>query len=401
LVIFTTSSQSKSKRQRWIFWISSSLILIGICLSAPELRSIIPSSAPKPSATQPAAPTIATVQTKRRDVFVELDGLGTVQAFNTVTVKPRVGGRIDDLAFSEGQRAHPGTILAHIDPRPYAAALHQARSAKQKDEAQLANNRLDVNRSTNLAQKGYAATQLLDTQRAAVASQEALVDADAAAIEAAQVQLDYATVTSPIEGIVGIRMIDAGNVIQPTDPGIVVVTQLEPITVIFTLPAAQVASLPVGKPDQPLPVTALGPDRTTALAEGHLELVDNRIDPTTGMVRLKAVFGNRDHVLKPGQFVTARLRLETLRNVVALPQAVIQQDPQGTYVVLVDDQSRTHRHPVSLGRMVAGQTVVSGGLNGDETVVLADQYGLKDGTVVQTRSSDGGPEQVAALPGLP
>jgi multidrug efflux system membrane fusion protein len=358
-------------------------------------------NAPPPNASQAAAPTVAVMHAIRRDLPVDLEGLGTVQAFNTVTVKPRVGGRIDDLAFSEGQRVHPGTILAHIDPRPYAAALHQAQSAKQKDEAQLANNRLDLNRSSNLAQKGYAATQLLDTQRAAVASQEALVDADAAAIEAAQVQLDYATVTSPIDGVVGIRMVDAGNVIQPTDPGIVMVTQLEPITVIFTLPAAQVASLPVGRPDQPLPVTALGSDRTTALAEGHLELVDNRIDPTTGMVRLKAVFANRDHVLKPGQFVTARLRLETLRNVVALPQSAVQQDPQGTYVVLVDDRSRTHRRAVALGRMVAGQTVVMDGLSGDETVVLADQYGLKDGTVVQTRSSEGGPEQVAALPGLP
>jgi multidrug efflux system membrane fusion protein len=384
-----------------MFWISSSLILVGIYVSAPELLAVMPSSAPKPSASQPAAPTIATVQTKRCDLAVDLDGLGTVQAFNTVTVKPRVGGHIHDLAFSEGQRVHPGTILAHIDPRPYAAALHQAQSAKQKDEAQLANNRLDLTRSSNLAQKGYAATQLLDTQRAAVASQEALVDADAAAIEAAQVQLDYATVTSPIDGIVGIRMVDAGNVIQPTDPGIVVVTQLEPITVIFTLPAAQVASLPVGKPDRPLPVTALGSDRTTALSEGHLELVDNRIDPTTGMVRLKAVFDNHEHVLKPGQFVTARLGLETLRNVVALPQSAIQQDLQGTYVVLVDDRSRTHRRAVALGRTVSGQTVVTDGLSAGETVVLADQYGLKDGTVVQTHSSDGGPEQVAALPGLP
>jgi membrane fusion protein, multidrug efflux system len=339
----------------------------------------------------------------RHNVPVFLTGLGTVQAFNTVTVKPRVGGQIIDLPFVEGQELQQGAVVAHIDPRPYAAALRQAEGVTAKDETQLANAELDLTRSTNLAQRGYATTQALDTQKALVAGFKASIESDKAAVESAQTQLDYATIKAPIAGIPGLRMVDAGNVVAPSDPGIVVITQIEPITVVFTLPEDAIRTLPVGKPTQTFAVDALARDNTTVLAHGTLSLVDNRIDPTTGMARLKATFPNTDRALKPGQFVNARLKLETLTDAMTLPAMAVQTDQQGQYVYVIRGNGSVEQRRIQVARYTGGLVVVAGGLQADEHVVLDGQYGLKPGTkvAVQANAQSVDNRGAAALPGLP
>lgn len=351
---------------------------------------------------KPGTPVTAITVT-RRSVPVFLTGLGTVQAFNTVTVKPRVGGQIIDLPFVEGQELRQGAVVAHIDPRPYAAALRQAEGVTAKDEAQLANAELDLTRSTNLAKKGYATTQALDTQKAQVAGFKAAIESDKAAVESAQTQLDYATVKSPIAGVPGLRTVDAGNVIAPTDPGIVVITQIEPINVVFTLPEDAIRALPVGRPSETLAVDALARDNTTVLAHGTLSLVDNRIDPTTGMARLKATFPNTNHALKPGQFVNARLTLETLTDAMTLPAMSVQTDQQGQYVYVIRRDGTVEQRRIHVARNAGSLVVVAGALQGNENVVLDGQYGLKPGikVAVQTNAQSVDNRGAAALPGLP
>ncbi|HEY6833651.1 MAG TPA: efflux RND transporter periplasmic adaptor subunit [Pseudolabrys sp.] len=352
---------------------------------------------------EPPSVPVTAVTAARRNVPLFLTGLGTVQAFNTVTVKPRVGGQIIDLPFVEGQELQQGAVVAHIDPRPYAAALRQAEGVTAKDEAQLANAELDLARSTNLAQKGYATTQALDTQKAQVAAFKAAIESDKAAVESSQTQLDYATVKSPIVGVPGLRMVDAGNVVAPSDPGIVVITQIEPITVVFTLPEDAIRALPVGRPTGTFAVDALARDNTTVLAHGTLSLVDNRIDPTTGMARLKATFPNTDRALKPGQFVNARLKLETLPDAVTLPAMAVQMDQQGQYVYVIRRDGSVDQRRIDVARNTGGFAVVTGGLQADENVVLDGQYGLKPGTkvAIQANAQSVDSRGAAALPGLP
>jgi multidrug efflux system membrane fusion protein len=354
-----------------------------------------------PAQPQEQAVPVKAVAVTRRDVPIELDGLGTVQAFNTVTIKPRVGGQIVNLPFSEGQELAPGAVVAHIDPRLFEAALHQVQGTKAKDEAQLANAELDLGRASTLAQRGYATAQSLDTQKATVQALRAAIEADAAAVDSAQTQLDYATVSSPIGGVAGLRMVDAGNVIAPSDPGIVVVTQLQPIAVVFSLPEESIRNLAVGQPKALLPVLALARDNETTLARGTLSLVDNRIDPTTGMARLKAVFPNTDRALKPGQFVNARLEMERFRGVLTLPSAAIQRDSQGTYVFVIRLDATADQRRVQIERNAGNLAIVANGVREGEQVVLDGQYDLKPGVKVEVQSSTSDGRIAAALPGLP
>jgi multidrug efflux system membrane fusion protein len=358
---------------------------------------------PASGSPEPPGVPVTAVTAARRNVPVFLTGLGTVQAFNTVTVKPRVGGQIIDLPFVEGQELQQGSVVAHIDPRPYAAALRQAEGVAAKDEAQLANAELDLTRSSNLAQKGYATTQALDTQKAQVASFQAAIESDKAAVESAQTQLDYATVKSPIAGVPGIRMVDAGNVIAPSDPGIVVITQIEPITVVFSLPEDAIRALPVGRPTETFAVDALARDNTTVLAHGTLSLVDNRIDPASGMARLKATFPNTDRALKPGQFVNARLKLEMLTAAMTLPAMAVQTDQQGNYVYVIRRDGSVEQRRIHVARNAGDLAVVADGLQADERVVLDGQYGLKPGikVAVQTSPQNVDNRGAASLPGLP
>jgi multidrug efflux system membrane fusion protein len=349
----------------------------------------------------PAPSTSATIlgvkatQAKTQNVPIYVTGLGTVQPFNSVTVKPRVSGQISDIVFTEGQLVHAGDELAHIDSRPFLSPLHQAEANLAKDQAQLNNTNADLQRITSLAQKGFATGQSLDTQKFQLAGLQATILADQAAIETARTQFDFATITSPISGIAGIRMIDAGNMITPSDPGLVVINQLEPISVVFTVPSEAISHWAVGRPTSIVPVTARSPDNARMLGTGDLSLVDNHIDPTTATIRLKATFPNKDHLLKPGQFVNASIQSALLSNVVTVPSSAVQQSTSGSYVYLVQPDMTLAQRPVTVVRVAGDTTVIAPGLNAGDTVVTDGQYSMKPGLKVSILPSDAAPQKVA------
>jgi len=350
--------------------------------------------APPPSASAPILG-VKAAQAKTRNVPIYVTGLGTVQPFNSVTVKPRVSGQIRDIVFTEGQLVHAGDELAHIDPRPFLSPLHQAEANLAKDQAQLNNTNADLQRITSLAQKGFATGQSLDTQKFQVAGLQATILADQAAIETARTQFDFATITSPISGIAGIRMIDAGNMITPSDPGLVVINQLEPISVVFTVPSEAISHWAVGRPTSIVSVTARSPDNARMLGTGDLSLVDNHIDPATATIRLKATFPNKDHLLKPGQFVNASIQSALLSNVVTVPSSSVQQSTSGSYVYLVQPDMTLAQRAVTVVRVAGDTTVIASGLNAGDTVVTDGQYSLKPGLKVSILPSDAGPQKVA------
>lgn len=347
------------------------------------------------SAAVPPALGVKTTQAKIQSVPIYVTGLGTVQPLNTVTVKPRVSGQIKDIVFTEGQLVHAGDELAHVDPRPFLSPLHQAEAILAKDQAQLNNTNIDLQRITSLAQKGFATSQSLDTQKSQLAGLQATILADQASIETAKTQLDFATIASPLTGIAGIRMIDAGNMITPSDPGIVVINQLEPISVIFTVPSAAISHWAVGRPTATVPVTARSPDNARMLGTGDLSLVDNHIDPATATIRLKATFPNKDHLLKPGQFVNASIQSLLLSDVVTVPSSAVQQSTSGSYVYLVQPDMTLAQRPVTVARVASDTTVIASGLSAGDTVVTDGQYSLKPGLKVSLLPSDDGPQKVA------
>ena len=329
-------------------------------------------------------PVVVTTVT-RRDMPVELKGLGTVQANNTVTVKPQVSGQITEIAFVEGQFIRKGAVLARLDSRYLLAQVHQTEANRAKDEAQLENARRDLVRLTDIAAKGFASRQLVDAQQSQVAVLQAAVQADQAAIENAKVQLDYATVTAPIDGITGIRMVDVGNNISPTDPGLVVITQVRPIAVIFTLPADVASTIAMGQVHDPLPVEAFNRDDNIKLTTGTLALLDNQIDRNSNTVRLKAIFENADGALRPGEFVNAHLRKDVLRNATVVPKSVIQYDEQGAFAWIVRADSTVEPRRVALGPASGGLVTVESGLSAGDQVVVDGQYSLRTGAAVTAK----------------
>jgi membrane fusion protein, multidrug efflux system len=351
--------------------------------------------APAPSASATPVLRVKATQAKIQNVPIYVTGLGTVQPFNSVTVKPRVSGQISDIVFTEGQLVHAGDVLAHIDPRPFLSPLHQAEAVLAKDQAQLNNTNIDLQRITSLAQKGFATGQSLDTQKSQLAGLQATILADQASIETARTQLDFATITSPLTGIAGIRMIDAGNMITPSDPGLVVINQLEPISVVFTVPSESISDWAVGRPTSIVEVTARSPDNARMLGAGDLSLVDNHIDPTTATIRLKATFPNKDHLLKPGQFVNASIQSLLLSDVVTVPSSAVQQATSGSYVYLLQPDMTLTQRPVTVARVAGDTTVIASGLSAGDTVVTDGQYGLKPGLKVSILPSDPGPQKVA------
>src|SRR6266478_5675100 len=291
-----------------------------------------PNAAAAPlAAAQPAIP-VSVATAARRDVPIYLTGLGTVQAFNTVTVKTRVDGEIVKVAFTEGQDVKAGDLLAQIDPRPLQAQLDQATAKLAQDEAMLENAKLDLARFQTLGQREFASRQSVDTQAATVRQLEATIKGDQAVIDNARVQLGYTTITSPLDGRTGVRLVDQGNIVHASDTaGLVVITQLQPISLVFTLPEDNLAAINRAMADGPLKVIALSRDEKDQYGEGTLSLVDNQIDQATGTIRLKATFANADLALWPGQFVNARLLLRTERNVVTVPSDAVQRGAQGMY----------------------------------------------------------------------
>lgn len=327
---------------------------------------------------------VDTSDATRADVPVYLDGLGTVQAFNTVTVTARVDGELQKIAFEEGKTVAKGDLLAQIDPRPYQSALGQALAAKAKDEAQLLSARADLERYLTLAPENLASKQTLDAQRATVAGLEAQLKGDQASIDNARTQLQYTSITSPLQGRTGIRRVDVGNNVRATDTnGIVVVTQLQPITLIFTLPEDALGMIGAALSAGPVAVAALSRDGSTELDRGTVTLVDNQIDPATGTIRVKAVFPNTRNRLWPGQYVDARVLVRTDRSALTIPAAAVQRGPNGMFAYVVKSDGTVEARPVKVGEESGSVYVVQDGISVGERVVTSNQYRLEPGAHVK------------------
>lgn len=346
----------------------------------------------------PAVPVSAAVAS-RRDVPVYLEGLGNVQAYNSVTIRPQVDGQLRQIAFKEGQELHAGDLLVQIDPRTYQAALDQAQAKRAQDQAQLTNARTDLVRYTGLVEKNYVARQQLDTTRALVNQLEAAVQGDDAAIENARVMLGYTTIKSPIDGRTGIRLVDVGNIVHANDAnGIVVITQVHPISVLFTLPEDSVTRIVQAMAAAPLKVVALSRDGTKLLDQGTLELIDNQIDQTTGTIRLKATMPNTKGMLWPGQFVNARVQVSTLPQAVTIPATAVQRGPQGAYAFVVKSDATVEMRQLALGEVSEGMAVIESGIKEGNSVVTEGQYRLQAGTRVEVKMASAGGAGPAAKP---
>jgi len=351
-------------------------------------RMIVHKPADAASRNAPPAIAVDTAAVSHSDVPIYLEGLGTVQAFYTVTVTARVDGEIQKIGFTEGQTVHKGDLLAQIDPRPNQAAYEQAVATKAKDAAQLANSKRDLDRYILLQPQDLASKQTVDTAHATVDQMTAQVQVDQAAIDNARTQLDYTRITSPIDGRTGIRLIDPGNIVRAAaTAGIVVVTQVQPISVVFTLPEEDLPSIGSALAAGPVQVTTLSRDGNTVLDEGTLTLIDNQIDQTTGTARLKATFSNTRNTLWPGQYVNARVLVRTERNVLTVPSAAVQLGPNGPFTYVVKDDSTVEVRPVDLGAESGGLTVIKKGIALNERVVTSNQYRLQAGVHVRNNAA--------------
>lgn len=344
---------------------------------------------------RPSIP-VTVAQAAVRDVPIYSHALGTVQALNTVAIRAQVNGQIVSINFRQGQEVHQGDILARIDPAPLKAALDQAIAKKTQDEAQLVDNQKDLARFKTLAQRSYETQQNVDLQQAKVDTSKASIDADQAAIEAAQTQLDYATITAPIDGVVGFRQIDVGNIIHTTDTNpLTVLTQIKPTTVIFTLPQSNLGEVRDAMLHGDVKVLAFDQDDRQQLAEGKLLLINNQIDQATSTIQLKAEFPNDDERLWPGEFVRVRMLTDTRKDAVTIPPVALQRGPEGFYVWVVKPDDTVEARAVD-AITTDDIVVATKGLNAGETVVVEGQSRLDVGTHVAIRS----PKSPAATPAV-
>lgn len=342
----------------------------------------------KPKGPPPIPVTIQRVQSSNFPVY--LNGLGTVQPYNTVTVRSRVDGQVTKVNFRQGDIVKEGDLLVQIDPRPYQAALEQAQAKKAQNEASLHNAELDLARYSTLAQQSFASRQQLDTQQSNVNQLTAQVKGDQATIDNAATQLSYTTIKSPLTGKTGFRLVDPGNIVHASDTtGIVSIVKLQPISVVFTAPEENIGTINTALTAGTVPVTALSSDGTRAIAEGHLALVDNQVDQSSGTIRMKATFQNKDNALWPGLSVATKLLVETKKNVVVVPNDAIQHGPDGLYAYVVGDGNKVELRNLKVGEEGATQTVALDGLKAGERVVVAGQYRLTKGAVVAPREANG------------
>ena len=359
-----------------------------------------------PKGNVAAAPTrtndnvvVDTAVVKRANVPVYLEGLGAAQAFYTAKITARVDGELQVVAFTEGQTVHKGDMLARIDSRPYQAALDAANATHAKDVALLGNARRDLDRYNTLAPANLASKQQIDTQSSLVNQLQAQIQADQATIDNAKTQLDYTRITSPIDGLTGIRLVDPGNNIRATDAtGIVVVTQVQPISVVFTLPEESLPSITGALAAGKVPVAALSRDGQTELDRGTLALIDNQIDPTTGTVKLKATFANVHNRLWPGEFVNARVLVKTQQNALTIPSAALQRGANGTFTYVVKPDSTVEARPVKTEGENDGLAVIQDGLADGDRVVTSNQFRLQPGTHVKPSDRAKGAAQAGASP---
>jgi membrane fusion protein, multidrug efflux system len=357
---------------------------------ARKLHDMLPDglkqSAAGPAASEAKGPPpahVSVVQAKRIDYPLYLTGLGQAQAYNTVTVRTRVDGQVVKIGFAEGQMVKAGDLIAQIDPRPYQAALDQAKAKKAQDEANLANARLDLQRYSTLAKQSFATQQQLDTQSALVSQLIAQIAADSASIDAATVQLDYTQIRAPIAGRTGFRLVDEGNLVAASQQtGIVTIAQLQPISVVFTAPQDEItainAALAGGRPA----VQALNSEGGKVLGEGHLVVTDNQVDAAAGSIRLKAEFENKDSRLWPGLAVSTRLTVGVAKNALVVPDSAIQRGPDGFFVYVVDDRNRAVLRPVVVPHQDQDLAVIDKGVSDGERVVTSGQYVIQNGSPV-------------------
>jgi len=351
--------------------------------------------AQKAGARSPPVVRVTISPVEKADFPVYLSGLGTVQGFNTVQVRTRIDGQIDKIAFKEGQLVNQGDLLVEIDPRPFQGVLDQAKAKKAQDEANLANANLDLQRYTKLGE--FATRQQLDTQRSTVAQLTAQIASDDAAISNAQTQLDYTQVKAPITGIAGLRQVDIGNIVNAaTQTGIVTIAQIEPISVIFTAPEDQLPYINEGQAAQPLKVIAITTDGKKPLAEGSLAVINNQVDTTSGTIRLKAVFDNKNHALWPGQSVSTRLLVNTIKDATVVPDDAIQHSTNGLYAYAVGPDNKAELRKVKVSQSIDGRSVVEEGLKPGEQVITGGQFKVQPGSLVTTAvaSSDAAENKV-------
>jgi membrane fusion protein, multidrug efflux system len=362
--------------------ISGSFLAVTV-VAAGLLYSAYPKAKAAP-APPPPVPVVAGVVTQH-DVPIYLTGVGTVIAYNTDIVRAQIQGQIISINFTEGQKVHAGDLLAQIDPRPYQAMVDQYTGNLQRDQAQLVNARANQTRYTQLGNKGWATPQLIETQNAQVGELQAAIKADQALIDAAKTQLSFTRLTSPIDGVVGIRQIDVGNIISPSSTnGLCVVTQLDPISMIFTLPETVLPQIQQQQQNAkaPLAVVAYNQDNTIELGQGQLGLVNNEILQTTGSIQLKASFSNKQNRLWPGELVNARLLLDTRHNGLTVPAAAVQQGPNGAYTYVINPNNTVSIRQIKVAQVSDGQALIDSGLQANEQVVVDGQYKLQPGTHV-------------------
>ena len=415
----TDAPAEKTSKSLW--WLCV-LVIAGLVVGVWYFRGArTPSEAANPSA--PAAPgkgrggpggggmgsfsvPVVVAAAQHGDLPVYFNGLGTVTAFNTVTVRSRVDGQLISVAFREGQYVHEGDLLAQIDPRPFEVQLEQAQGQLTKDQAQRKDAEVNLERYKLLFKEGVIPQQQLDTQTALVGQFDGAIKSDQSQVDNAKLQLTYSRITAPISGRVGLRLVDPGNIVHATDAnGIVVITQLQPIAVLFSLPQDQLpqvsAKLRVGAQ---LNVEAFDRDDTQKIATGKLLTIDNEIDPTTGTYKLKSIFNNSDNALFPNQFVNVHLLVDIMHNLTIVPAAAIQRGPQGTYVYAVGADNTAKIHTVTVALTTANSVGLSGGVNAGDVVVIDGQDKLQDGSkVTPTMAGGNGGARAAtgAAPGAP
>lgn len=391
-------------RRRWLWVVAAAVVLVvGAALirarttaGTNAARTGSGAGGPAGSAADRPVPVLVTPAAKR-DVPIFLEGLGSVTAYKTVNVRSQVDGRLDRVTFKEGQAVKRGEVLAEIDVRPFAIMLHSAEAALARDKAQLEGATRNLERYEAVGGQRLLPQQQIDDQRALVHQLTGTVQADEAQIENARLQIDYAHIKSPIDGVTGVRQVDPGNIVHATDTtGVVIVTQMDPIAVLFTLPQDNLPDVARQlKASGPLPVEARSRDGSQLLGTGTLELIDNQINQASATMRLKAIFPNPDRALWPNQFVKARLRLTVRQGALVVPAAAVQRGPQGSFVFAVGDDDRAVMRPVTVERVEGEDALLSSGVSAGERVVREGQSQLRPGAKLALRAQTPGPGTAA------
>lgn len=386
------------RRPLGILTLAVLLAAAAYALGGPLLRER--SSSPKQASAGPPPVPVHAALVEAKPFPVVLNGLGTVQATNTVTVRSRVDGQIEKVEFEEGQMVREGDLLVQIDAAPFQATLNQAIAKKAQDEASLTNAKQDLERTSILSRQGNATQQLLDQRTATVASLTAQVQADDAAIASARVQLAYTSIRSPLAGRAGFRLVDPGNIVHANDVGgILTITQLQPISVVFTATEQDLPTINDALKTGPLKVSALSSDGRKTLGEGTLKLIDNQVDVASGTIKLKAVFANPGNALWPGLSVATRLLVRTIDNVVVVPDSAVQRGPNGLYAYLVTTASKAEMQPVKVAMTQGGQSLIEDGLKPGDRIVTAGHYRVVPGGSLRVLEDEAGRTAATPVPG--